>query len=87
MSFDLSFTDNGVVAPEVAEIKSDFQALFQEIFGVNVSLDDASMIGQLITALTKIVSDKNNQLIYVINQFNPERADGIWQDALAKLYF
>lgn len=87
MSFDLSFTDNGVVAPEVAEIKSDFQALFQEIFGVNVSLDDASMIGQLITALTKIVSDKNNQLIYVINQFNPELADGIWQDALAKLYF
>ena len=87
MSFDLSFTENGVVAPDVAEIKADFQTLFQEIFGVQVTLDDSSMIGQLITALTKIVSDKNNQLIYVINQFNPENAEDFWQDALAKLYF
>lgn len=87
MSFNLTFTENGVVAPEVAEIRADFQTLFQEIFGVQVTLDDASMIGQLITALTKIVADKNNQLLYVINQFNPENADGVWQDALAKLYF
>lgn len=87
MSFNLTFTENGVVAPEMAEIKSDFQALFQEIFGVQVTLDDASMIGQLITALSKIVYDKNNQLIFVINQFNPENSSGIWQDALAKLYF
>ena len=87
MSFDLTFTESGVVAPSAAEIKTDFQDLFKQIFGVEVSLDDSSMIGQLITALTKIVYDKNNQLLFIINQFNPENSSGMWQDALAKLYF
>ena len=33
------------------------------------------------------MADKNNQLAELANQFDPQFADGIWQDALARIYF
>lgn len=43
--------------------------------------------GQLITSETAIVQDKNSQLLFLANMFNPETATGVYQDALAKIYF
>ena len=33
------------------------------------------------------MQDKNSQLLFLANMFNPETAEGIYQDALAKIYF
>lgn len=49
--------------------------------------DPATPQGQLITSETAIVQDKNSQLLFLANMFNPETAEGIYQDALAKIYF
>ena len=43
--------------------------------------------GQLIDSQTAAIVDKDSEVLYLANQFNPETAEGIWQDALAKIYF
>lgn len=43
--------------------------------------------GQLIDSQTAAIADKDAEVLYLANQFNPETAEGIWQDALAKIYF
>lgn len=43
--------------------------------------------GQLIDAQTAAIAEKDNELLYLGNMFNPLTASGIWQDALAKIYF
>ncbi len=85
--YDLEFTDKGVIAPPTSEIKKDVQALFVEAFGEDLNLDDSTPQGYLIDGITKIIAQKNANMLYLINQFNPSFARGIWQDALGNLYF
>lgn len=56
-------------------------------FDNRLNPDPATPQGQLITSETAIVQDKNSQLLFLSNMFNPETAEGIYQDALAKIYF
>lgn len=85
--YDLEFTDKGVIAPPTSEIKKDVQALFVKAFGEGLTLDDSTPQGYLIDGITNIIANKNASMIYLINQFNPSFARGIWQDALGNLYF
>lgn len=43
--------------------------------------------GQLIDSQTDAITQKDAEIAYLANQFNPVTASGIWQDALAKIYF
>lgn len=85
--YDLEFTDKGVIAPPTSEIKKDVQALFIKAFGEGLNLDDSTPQGYLIDGITNIIANKNANMIYLINQFNPSFARGIWQNALGNLYF
>lgn len=85
--YDLEFTDKGVIAPPTSEIKKDVQALFVKAFGEGLNLDDSTPQGYLIGGITNIIANKNAAMLYLINQFNPSFARGIWQDALGNLYF
>lgn len=85
--YDLEFTDKGVIAPPTSEIKKDVQALFITAFGEGLNLDDSTPQGYLIDGITNIIASKNANMIFLINQFNPSFATGIWQDALGNLYF
>ena len=84
--YDLEFTDTGVIAPSTEEIKTDVQNLFLQAWPT-LNTDDATPQGQLITSLTQIIANKNAQMLYVINQFNPSNASEPWQDAIGNLYF
>lgn len=84
--YDLEFTDTGVIAPSTEEIKTEVQNLFLQAWP-NLNTDDATPQGQLITSLTQIIANKNAQMLYVINQFNPSNSDAPWQDAIGNLYF
>lgn len=85
--FDLEFTNSGVAAPSTSEIKKDVQSLFTEAFGEGLSLDDSTPQGYLIDGITNIIAQKNAKMMFLINQFNPSFASGMWQDALGNLYF
>lgn len=43
--------------------------------------------GQLIDSQTAAIADKDAQLLFLANQFNPATATGRFQDALGKMYF
>lgn len=43
--------------------------------------------GQLIDSQTAAIADKDAQLLFLANQFNPATASGRFQDALGKMYF
>ena len=87
MGANLEITDTGIVSPDSEEIKTVIQGIFTNAFGTDLSLDDATPQGVLIDDLTQLKQASNSVLLYLANQFNPETASGIFQDALANLYF
>ena len=87
MGANLEITDSGIISPTTSEIKSAIQTIFVNAFGSDLSLDDATPQGVLIDGLAQLKQASNSVLLYLLNQFNPEIASGIFQDALANIYF
>ena len=81
----------GLVAPSTAEIRAEVAAMFVAAFAKNglPPLDTApeTPAGQLIDSITAIIADKDAELLFLANQFNPLVAEGVWQAALGQIYF
>lgn len=56
-------------------------------FGGDVNPSLTTPQGQLATSDTAIIGDKNDQIAYMVNQVNPDYADGVFQDAIGRIYF
>jgi hypothetical protein len=89
MSSEISpvFTPQGLKVSTTAEVKEYLSSEFKRIFGAELNTADYTPQGQLITSLTAIIQDKDTSLLDVVNNFNPELADGVYQDAIAAIYF
>lgn len=83
----IEYTDLGPVAPDSADVLQAQQDIWQAAFDNKLNPDPATPQGQLMASLAAIVQDKNSQLLFLANQFNPATASGVWQDALAAIYF
>lgn len=83
----LTFTDIGPQAPTSEAVLQAQQTLWQAAFDNQLNPDSATPQGQLMASLAAIVQEKNAQLLFLANQFNPATASGVWQDALAAIYF
>lgn len=70
-------TTTGFVKKTLAEIKTEYEALFQDTFGSNIDLDSSGAFGQLIGVLSKRDSDLWDALDELYNSRNPELASGI----------
>lgn len=81
----------GLVAPSTAEIRqqvqTDWQTAFQQEGLPQLNVDPETPAGQLIDSETAIIADKNAEILYLANMFNPRTAQGIWQAALGQIYF
>lgn len=84
---NIEFTDLGPVAPDSADVLQTQQNIWQAAFDNKLNPDPATPQGQLMASLAAIVQDKNSQLLFLANMFNPATASGVWQDALAAIYF
>lgn len=87
MGANLEITNEGIISPTSSEIKQVIQNIFLNAFGTDLSLDDATPQGALIDGLTQLKQASNSILLYLANQYDPTIASGIFQDALANLYF
>lgn len=87
MSSNIEITENGITIPQTSEIQSAFQNVFVDALGSDVNLDSASPQGVIIDDLTQIKQQSNTADVLLFNQMNPTTADGVWQDAIANLYF
>lgn len=83
----VTFTPTGVDAPQVSAIKAGVYADYNDAFGGNLNPADETPQGQLITTTTAIVADSNSRWVWLVNQIDPDTADGFMQDAIARIYF
>lgn len=86
MSGQISVTSSGIQVPQASEIKQAFQGVFTNALGSDLSLDDSTPQGVIIDDLTQQKQLDNAQILYFLNQMNPETADGVFQDAIGSIY-
>lgn len=82
----------GVVVPTTQEVREDIAAKVQAAFatgetGIELNVDPASPMGQVVDALTAEIEAKNAEIAFLANQFSMAQATGGFMDALASLYF
>lgn len=83
----LQITDNGILAPSTDEVIDGLWDMFKAAFGKDLNTAMNTPQGQLVTSLAAIITDERNQMINLLNQFDPRYAQGIWQDGLGYIYF
>lgn len=83
----VTFGPTGFVGPSQADILAGVQADINAAFngGLNPSLSTPQ--GQLASSLTALIGQQNDAFVNITNQTNPDFATGVWQDAIAQLYF
>lgn len=83
----ITITDNGYYAPPTEEVNAGVWTVLKSALGDNLSQVQGTPQYQLATALTAIITNKDNQFVELANQFDPRFAKGIYQDATGELYF
>ena len=82
----ISVTPQGVIIPEEIDILNgalqDIIDAFPEALSSNIS----SPQGQLATSEAYILAKYNGAILQVANNFDPQYADGVFQDALGHIY-
>lgn len=84
---EIEFTANGVKLPSELSILNGVLADFNQAFGGSLNLNLETPQGQLASSLAAMIANKNNQIAWIVNQVHPDYAEGLMQDALAKIYF
>ena len=84
---NIEITAAGLRIPTETEILNGVLADFNNAFGGNLNLNLETPQGQLASSMAAIIADKNNLIAELVNQVHPDYADGIMQDAVAKIYF
>ena len=84
----IQITDSGLKLPTHQEILSGVLADINAAFGGGLNTESLETPqGQLASSLAAVIADKNDLIAELVNQINPDYADGIMQDAIAKIYF
>ncbi|MGJ8524356.1 hypothetical protein LMG33818_000064 [Halomonadaceae bacterium LMG 33818] len=83
----MTFSEQGITAPDIADILQGVLNDWKQALGGNASTDLTTPQGQIALAMTAIISDKNDQLLALSNNLNPDNASGIWQDGIGQIYF
>lgn len=69
------------------DVAQDWVEAFKEQGRPDLSTDPETPQGQIIDSQTAAIHQKDVELAFLAQQFNPQTASGRWQDALAKIYF
>ena len=70
-----------------AAVAADWVAAFHKDGQVDLNTDPETPAGQLIDSQTAAITEKDTELLYLCDQFDPTKNEGIFQDAIAKIYF
>jgi uncharacterized phage protein gp47/JayE len=85
--YGLQITPSGITISDTSEVRERIVAGFKTIWGNDLDVSPETPQGQLIDSITAIIDDKNAQLMFTLNQFDPEKNEGIWQEGIGKIYF
>ena len=88
-NWGINFTDKGIEIADASAIYTAVMNLFVAAFALqNKQLNTSGTTpqGQLATSLAAIINNKNIDFLKVCNNFNIDKATGIWLDALCALF-
>ena len=81
----------GFTADEIEDVRAavaaEWQAAFATSTDVPLNTNPESPAGQLVDSQTAAIVEKDTELLYLCNQFDPARNEGVFQDAIARIYF
>lgn len=83
----ISWTSTGLVIPDESAILAGVQADIDSAFGGGTNPALETPQGQLASSQSAIIADKNANIAYIVNQIDPQYADGRFQDAIGRIYF
>lgn len=83
----VTFSKSGLLVPDEIDILNGRLADFSSALGGNMSTSLTSPQGQLASSDAAIIADKNDQLLAILNQINPDFSDGRFQDGIGQIYF
>lgn len=84
---EVKITDKGITSPSYNEILDGTLDDINQALGGAMNKDITTPQGQIAVSMAWSINKKNEQLTYFANQFNPDFAEGRFQDALAAIYF
>ncbi len=84
--------EKGLQAEEASLIRQQVAAAWKKAFMVDsttpeLNTDPETPAGQLVDGITALIVEKDNEVLKLGNMFNPLTAVGVFQEALAKIYF
>jgi hypothetical protein len=85
-------SETGLVAQDTAVIRQNIAQQWKDAFNVSedtpeLNTEAETPAGQLIDGQTALVAEKDSEILRMANNFNPQTATGVAQDALGKIYF
>ncbi|TCW09798.1 baseplate J-like protein [Raoultella sp. BIGb0138] len=83
----VTFSVSGLDVPDEADILAGRQADLGSAFGTALSANLKTPQGQLAVTDTAIIADKNDQLLAIVNNMNPDFSSGRFQDGFGRIYF
>lgn len=83
----IQWTPQGPIAPSDADILAGRQIDINNAFGGGVNPQLTTPQGQIATTDAAIIADKNDQILYVANQVDPQYSTGRFQDGIGRIYF
>jgi len=83
----ITWTPKGVVLPTDAAILAGVQSDINQSFGGGVNPSLSTPQGQIASSNSAIIADKNIAIAYIVNQVDPQYAEGRFQDAIGRFYF
>ena len=82
-----TITDKGIIAPTTEEVLQGMWSVLVAAFGTDINQALNTPQGQLVTPVTATLRNRDDQMVQLMNQVDPRYSTGIWQDAIARLYF
>lgn len=82
--------EKGIKADDTGKVRAVIAEAWQRVFGdenATLNTEAESPAGQIIDSQAVLVTAKDTELMELMNQFDPRKADGIFQEALAAIYF
>ena len=81
----------GFSADDVAAVRAAVAQAWKQAFKsdgtAELNTEPETPAGQIIDSQTASITQKDSELLYLANMLNPLKATGIFQDALAEIYF
>ena len=87
----LQFDDNGFTVPDVETVRESVRQSWISAFAApgqpTLNTEPETPAGQLIDSQTAAITEADSELLYVAQQFDPAINSGVFQDAIARIYY